>query len=994
MGKAGDDHRSTSIPRPGYRSIGPSFARTNSQRPQSKPVLKWAGRFMVLCIGLWLALNITADFIAEALWFDTLGYLSVFRIQVLTRAGLWLLGLLGTGGVIGYNLWLAHRWRHPRSLQWDPERINRIKLLQLLLVLVGLCLLMAALLTHVGQVVYRFWSPQTEIAAAAPQLLAQFKLETLVPILRGWIQTPWALFLVSGFGLLAILTPTWVAHVITVVLSLGMGLVISNHWATTLAYLHTTSFGQTDPLLGQDIGFYVFWLPIWDLLRFWSVVVCWTSFITVTVIYLVAGDSLSQGGFPKISPRQQRHLNGLAGALMLALSWGFWLDRYDLLYSTQGILYGAGYTDETVDLPVRTLLSLGGLVIAIWFLLRTCLWEKTKHRLVLPWLLSLYVVIAIVLGLFLPRVVQALVVQPNELAREQPYIARSIQLTRQAFDLDTIETKTFNPTAELTPARLQANDLTIRNIRLWDIRPLLEANRQLQRIRLYYEFPDADVDRYTLKVTPSADRPATPNQTEKQQVLMAARELDYSGVPKQAQTWINQHLIYTHGYGFTLSPVNRAEESGLPQYFIRDIGTEAGSLGTATPEIQASIPTDRPRIYYGELSQPYVLTGTKVQELDYPSGEENVYNSYDGLGGIDLSSPWRRLLFSIYLKDWRLLFTQNITPQTRVLFRRQIQRRVQVIAPFLRFDREPYLVAAKVKTKDAESTLHWVIDAYTISDRYPYSDPGKEPFNYIRNSVKVVIDAYNGSVTFYTVAPDDPILATWRQVFPDLFQPFEAMPPNLQSHIRYPVDLFRIQSRSLLTYHMTDPQVFYNREDQWRVPTEIYGTKSQLVQPYYLIMKLPEAEKEEFILLSPFTPVGRENLIAWMAARCDGANYGKRLLYQFPKQELFFGPNQIEALINQDPSISQRISLWNRQGSRVTQGNLLIIPIEKSLLYVEPLYLEAEETSVPILARVIVVYEDRIVMAKTLNQAIDQLFSKDRAEVPAIVSPLEEPEVN
>ena len=960
-------------------------------RTRSKTMVKWGGRVLVLVIGLWLALDIIAYFTAEALWFDNLGYFNVFSTQILTRAGLWVLGCLGTVGAIGGNLWLAHQWRHPLSLQWAPERINRLKLLQLLLVLVGLNLLMAALLTHMSIVVRQFWSPQTEIAASAPQLLKQFKLEALGPILQGWIQAPWSLLLVGVFGVLLVLSPIWISGVITVALSLGMGLVMSNHWAPVLAYAQATPFGQADPLFGNNIGFYVFALPIWELLRFWWVVVCWTSFITVTLMYLVAGDSLSQGGFPELSPRQQRHLNGLAGALMLALAWSFWLDRYDLLYSTQGILYGAGYTDARVDLPVRTLLSVGGLVIATWFLGRTCFWEKTKHRLVLPWMLGLYVGSALVLGLFLPRVVQTLVVQPNELVRERPYIEQSIRLTRQAFDLDPIEVKTFNPTADLTPERLQANDLTIRNVRLWDTRPLLEANRQLQQIRLYYEFPDADVDRYTFKAPPPADQPGSATTTEKQQVLMSPRELDYRSVPKQAQTWINQRLIYTHGYGFTLSPVNRAEPtSGLPQYFIKNIGTNEGSLETATPEIQASIPTGRPRIYFGELTKNYVLTGTKVKELDYPSGEENVYNTYDGRGGINLNSPWRRGLFALYLRDWQLLFTQNVTPRTQVLFRRRIQQRVRRVAPFLKFDREPYLVAATINTNGSESTLHWIIDAYTTSDRYPYSDPGKESFNYIRNSVKVVIDAYNGSVTFYTVDPQDPILATWRQVFPNLFQPFEAMPPNLRSHIRYPVDLFKVQSRSLLTYHMTDPQVFYNREDQWRIPKEIYGAETQLVQPYYLIMKLPEEAAEEFILLSPFTPVRRNNLIGWMAARSDGANYGKRLLYQFPKRELVFGPEQIEALINQDPAISQQISLWNRQGSRVIQGNLLIIPIEQSLLYVEPLYLEAEETSVPILARVIVVYGDRIVMAKTLNQALDGIFRQENNSVPAIIRPVEE----
>jgi hypothetical protein len=485
--------------------------------------------------------------------------------------------------------------------------------------------------------------------------------------------------------------------------------------------------------------------------------------------------------------------------------------------------------------------------------------------------------------------------------------------------------------------------------------------------------------------------------------LVAARELEYRNVPPEAQTWINQHLIYTHGYGFTLSPVNIAEPSGLPTYFVKDIGTgnDEGTLQTATADIAASIPIDNPRIYFGELTQSYVMTGTKVQELDYPSGDDNRYNTYDGTGGVAIASWWRRGLFSLYLRDWQMLFTQNFTPQTKVLFRRQIKERVEKLAPFLRFDSNPYLVTANVAAnsshpdsgKTDQGTLFWVIDAYTVSDRYPYSDPGQENFNYIRNSVKVVIDAYNGSVTFYSVDFNDPILQTWQRIFPQLFQPIAAMPPGLQSHMRYPPDLFWVQSQSLLTYHMTDPQVFYNREDQWQLSKEIYDAKSQQVKPYYLIMKLPEADAEEFILLYPFTPVRRNNLIAWLAARSDGENYGKRLLYQFPKRELIFGSEQIEALINQDPVISQQISLWNRQGSRALQGNLLIIPIENALLYVEPLYLEAEANSVPILARVIVIYENKIVMAETLEQALAGIFQPEGRNSETIVRPVDLEEV-
>jgi hypothetical protein len=509
----------------------------------------------------------------------------------------------------------------------------------------------------------------------------------------------------------------------------------------------------------------------------------------------------------------------------------------------------------------------------------------------------------------------------------------------------------------------------------------------LQQIRLYYKFLDADIDRYNLK---------TDVGINKQQVIIAARELDYNAVPQQAKTWINKHLIYTHGYGFTLSPVNQVGAGGLPDYFVKDIGTDAdddSALKTSDESIRASIPIGKPRIYYGEITNNYVMSSTKANELDYPSGDENVYNTYDGKGGVRLSSWWRRLLFAQYLKDWQMLLSRNITSESKLLFRRNINQRIRAIAPFLRYDSDPYLVTANVgDANDAQTQnyLYWIVDAYTTSRRYPYSDPGKNEFNYIRNSVKVVIDAYHGDVDFYVADPQDPIIQSWSVIFPRLFKPLDAMPATLRRHLRYPQDFFSVQSERLLTYHMTDPQVFYNREDQWQIPQEIYGDQPRAVQPYYLIMKLPTAQSEEFILLLPFTPTQRTNLIAWLAARSDGEEYGKLLLYQFPKQQLVYGTEQIEALINQDPVISQQISLWNRQGSRALQGNLLIIPIERSLLYVEPLYLEAERNSLPTLVRVIVVYENRIVMAETLDQALQAIFQPTQPKTPAIVRPLEQ----
>ena len=527
------------------------------------------------------------------------------------------------------------------------------------------------------------------------------------------------------------------------------------------------------------------------------------------------------------------------------------------------------------------------------------------------------------------------------------------------------------------------DNLTIKNIRLWDTRPILETNRQLQQIRLYYQFPDADIDRYVLGETAITQN--------KKQVIIAARELDYSEVPERAKTWVNEHLVYTHGYGFTLSPVNKVDEGGLPYYYVKDIGTgreESGNLTVSSPLLRDSIPIGKPRIYYGELTDTYVMTSTKVKELDFPSGETNIYTTYNGNGGIKLGNYGLRLLFANYLQDWQIIFTQNFTAKTKILLRRNIRQRVATIAPFLRYDRDPYLVVADLDS-ESDNHLYWILDAYTTSNFYPYSDPGENSFNYIRNSVKVVIDAYNGNVDFYILDPQDPIIATWNKIFPQLFHPLSQMPAGLRSHIRYPEDLFTIQSERLLTYHMKEPQVFYNREDQWQIPQEIYAAESKAVEPYYLIMRLPTEQQEEFILLHPYTPVSRRNLIAWLAARSDGSEYGKLLLYKFPKQKLVYGPDQIEALINQDPIISQQISLWNREGSRALQGRLLVIPIEESLIYVEPLYLVAEQNGLPILARVILVYENKIVMAETLQKAIDAIFTPQENTNNAIVRPVE-----
>ncbi|MDF5714365.1 MAG: UPF0182 family protein [Rhizonema sp. NSF051] len=954
-------------------------------------------RFIVLLFGLWLLFDLASHLAAEVLWFREVGYLPEFLLRLETQLGLWAIAFFTSASFLLGNLAIASRLQHSiqttsplsgSSFTQTRQGASLLSLRFLLPVLLGLSLLAGLVPTYYAQTALNFWYPNITLPSISLRLPFQ-----LQPLSISIVQ----LGLSLGLSLVIIINYQFCLRVIALLLSVLLGFLLSVHWEQVLQYFHPTSFQHSEPLFNRDIGFYVFSLPFWELLDFWFLGLCLYNLVAVGFIYLRSANSLSEGRFPGFSQAQRLHLSGLGSLLMLAIALHCWLLRYQLLYSTLTVNYGASYTAVHVQLPIYTGLSLLAVAIAVYLPSRKIVVSKTvkasfeplPYPLHLFYVLGLFLIVAAVSGNILPTAVQRFIVQPNELTRERLYIERTIALTRQAFNLNQIEAQTFAPQGELDALQLQENDLTIRNIRVWDKNPLLETNRQLQQIRPYYKFPDADIDRYTLKAEGE-------KESKKQQTIIAAREINYSTLPQAAKTWVNKHLIYTHGYGFTLSPVNIVAPGGLPYYYVKDIAVEGtgddASLQISTPAVRASVPIGQPRIYYGENTDTYVITETKTQELDYPSGNDNVYKVYDGRGGLDIGALWQRLLFAQYLKDWQMLLTQDFTPRTKLLFRRDIRERVQAVAPFLRYDSDPYLVAADAggdNLKGDSTYLYWILDAYTTSDRYPYSDPGKNQFNYIRNSVKVVIDAYNGRVNFYVADPQDPIISTFKAIFPNLFKPLDAMPVTLRSHIRYPVDFFRIQSESLLTYHMKDPQVFYNREDLWQIPTEIYGRDVRPVEPYYLIMKLPTAQTEEFVLLLPFTPTQRPNLIAWLAARSDGQEYGKLLLYDFPKQQLVYGTEQIEALINQDPVISQQMSLWNRQGSRVIQGNLLVIPIERSLLYVEPLYLEAEKNSLPTLARVIVAYENRIVMAETLEKALSAIFQL-KPPTPPIIRPLEE----
>ena len=949
------------------------------------------------------------------LWFQEVEYLGVWLKTIATQV------LLGVGVFsisaifFSINFAIAQRLRFPDTDQPTAKPVLGKVLLRPLLIVIGLISLLISLILlnylqvslsvleglqipFLGEISRVPGLPENyAVSNLRPFLPSPFQLEMIQPLWNNLWAQKWQFLILIGIFIILLLRLRFLLRAFAVIISIFFTVIVTLSWTKVLLFLNAVPFGKTDPLFQKDVGFYLFTLPIWELLDFWLGGLFLYTLLAISLIYLASGNSIPDGKFPGFSYPQLRHLYFLGGMVLTALSFRHGLARFELLYSQRGIIYGASYTDVQVQLPVETALSLIAAVTAVWLFGRS-LTHSPRFRIKgrSPWYGLVIYVVAVAVGLVLSPLVQRFEVLPNELEREQPYIERTIALTRTAFGLDQIDEKPFDPEGGLSKKDLDANNQTIKNIRLWDARPLLQTNRQLQQIRLYYEFADADIDRYTLRR--NIDDPEAVSQvTERQQVFIAPRELDFNSVPQQAQTWVNKHLVYTHGYGFTLSPVNEVGEGGLPKYYIKDIGTgqeeAAGQLSTASPQIRDSIPIGKPRIYYGELTDNYVMTQTKQPELDFPRGDDNAYNTYDGKGGIAIGRWWRRGIFAEYLKDWQMMFTQNFTSETKMLMRRDIKERVSAIAPFLQFDNDPYLVTANTSTSrlgSSENYLHWIIDAYTISDRYPYSDPGNYGFNYIRKSVKVVVNAYDGDVQFYSANPDDPLIQAWEKVFPNLFQPLEEMPITLKSHIRYPVDLFKVQSERLLIYHMTDPQVFYNREDQWQIPQEIYANETQPIEPYYLTMKLPTAESEEFILLLPFTPKERNNLIAWLAARSDGRFYGKQLLYQFPKQRLVYGPEQIEALVNQDPVISQQISLWNRQGSRAIQGNLLVIPIEQSLLYVEPVYLEAERNSLPTLIRVIMVYENRIVMAKTLQGAIDAIFASETTETPAIIRPLED----
>jgi uncharacterized membrane protein (UPF0182 family) len=721
----------------------------------------------------------------------------------------------------------------------------------------------------------------------------------------------------------------------------------SGAWETVLTYFNGGPFGVADPLFNRDLAFYVFRLPFWSLLYGWAMLLLVGAFVLTLALYVLQRSLVLTAGGPRLAGGARAHLLILGAALLALRGAGFWLDRFELLFSPRGVVYGASYTDVNASLPVLWILTGLALLCAA-----TCLFQLVRPgwRYLLVGLLGLGAVWVGGLGLY-PAMVQRFRVTPNELVVERPYIAHNVRMTRQAYGLDHIEEKDFPAEENLTSGALEQNNLTIKNIRLWDHRPLLTTYAQLQEIRTYYKFMGVDVDRYTIN-------------GEYRQTMLSTRELSYRHLP--SRIWINEHLTYTHGYGVVMGPVNRVSPEGLPEFFIKDI----------PPVSTSPIQVARPEIYYGEIANDYVFVRSRSQELDYPRGDQNVYTRYAGQGGIPAGSFLTKVVFAIRFGEIKILLSDDLTGESRIMIYRQIAERAQKIAPFIRFDRDPYMVAG------ADGRLVWLIDGYTVSNRYPYSEPARGVGNYIRNSVKATVDAYHGTVTFYLADPSDPLIKAYARAFPGLLRPLDAMPADLRAHLRYPEDLFTIQARMYATYHMTDPQVFYNKEDLWSIPRRAIEGQDREMEPYYTIMRLAGERREEFILLILFNPSRRDNMIAWLAARSDPPNYGRLVAYTFPKQKLVYGPRQIDARIDQDPIISQQLTLWGQRGSTVIRGSLLAIPIDRSLIYVQPLYLAAsEQGALPELRRVIVAYGNQIAMEPSLEASLSRIFGgRPRAE--------------
>jgi len=753
----------------------------------------------------------------------------------------------------------------------------------------------------------------------------------------------------------------WGGVAVCAVAALFAGISASTQWQTFLLYFKQAPFGQKDAIFGHDIAFYVFSLPMWQSIQSFVLGALVAALVFAAIVHLIMGGidysakapaGASGAGGPgaggagetgpsnspfaraqragapqmpqidiKLGGRAVAHLSGILAAIFVVVGAGQLFRGWGLLYSTAGAIYGAGYTDVHIRLP----LTYVALAIAL-LLAAVLVWNIWRRHQWWPITIAAWIVVLIVLQGIVPAIYQSVIVNPNQLTKERQYIGYNLAATRVAYGLNQITQAPLNPKTPLTPQKLAANQATLNNIRLWDPATLVANYKQQQELQPYYSFLDADVDRYTVNGVYT-------------QTMLSARELNIAGLPASSQSWVNQHITYTHGFGVAMSAVNQVTKDGSPDFLVQDI-----------PPVSApGLEIKQPRIYYGERGTGYSLVKTNNKEFDYPGANNtDVYTSYTGSGGIPIAPLLNRLAFSVKYGTLKFFFTSAIESQSRIIIRNSITTRIKAAAPFLQLDHDPYMVIA-------DGRLWWIQDAYTTTSRYPYSTP-QNGVNYIRNSVKIVVDAYNGTMKFYVFDPQDPMLKTYQAAYPSLFTPKSQIPQALLEHVRYPEDLFTTQADVYSTYHVNNVDVLYNKGDQWSIPTNVSLSGAGPMAPYYVMMKLPGSAKEEFLLMLPFVPNTRQNMISWLGARSDEPQYGKSLNYLFSKSSLVYGPSQVEAAINQNPDISAQRTLWGQQGSQVIMGNLLVVPIEDSLLYVQPLYLESTQTQIPQLQRVIVFY--------------------------------------
>ncbi len=740
-----------------------------------------------------------------------------------------------------------------------------------------------------------------------------------------------------------------VAAVFAALVALAFAGSFAARWDTFVRFASGQAYGQVDPIFGQDLAFYMLRLPFIEALQSALVSLAFLTLLILGTVYFLMGEVEVHQGRVHVRPSVVRHLALNLMLLLTGWAWGFYLDRFGLLTSPGGVVYGASYTDVHVMLPALWVMVFASLALVGIVALNL---RRYRFRL-LAWSGAAYVLLLAGGLVLLPMLVQQVYVEPNELRLETPYLESNIALTREAYGLTAVEERSYPAETNLTAEEVQANEATIRNIRLWDPRLLLSTYKQIQEIRTYYEFYNVDIDRYTLG-------------GDYRQVMISGRELAQT-LPGRADSWVNRHLQYTHGYGSVLNLVAQQGSEGIPNLLLKNLPPE-----TDFPELRV----DEPAIYYGEGIPTYRIVNTEALELNYPRGDDNVYVHYDGTGGVLLGGFWRQLLFAWTFSDYNIVLSDYLTDGSRIQFWNRVQTRIRRVAPFLQLDGDPYLVLS-------DQRQYWVQDAYTTAPAFPYAEPADRavlseraelrrsaPFSYIRNSVKVVVDAYDGDVSFYVMDETDPVLGAYREAFPDLFQPLSALSDDLRSHLRYPQDLFEVQIEKYRRYHMRIPKVFYNNEDLWTRPQEQYAGEPRIMEPYYILTRLPGEERLEFMLMTPFTPEERDNMIGWMAAKSDFPDYGQLVVYELPKEKLIYGPSQVEARIDQDTEISRQLSLWDQRGSRVVRGNLIVVPVEESFLYVEPVYLIAEEGQIPQLSRVIVAYGERVAMARSLEGAL------------------------